>query len=96
MGIYIFIRRIGVSGLFFIMIACKYGEMVLGDGILVMFSFVWMSFGIMISVPPRALLFSEYLFGICVLLFELLYMILEFWSFLSIYDVDFGLWILVF
>ena len=76
MGIYIFRRRMGVSGLFFIMRACKYGEMALGDGILVMFSFVWMSFGIMISVPPRALLCSEYLLGICVLLFELLYVIL--------------------
>jgi hypothetical protein len=66
----------GVIGLFFIMMACRYGDIVLGVGILVMFSFVWMVFGIMTSVPPLALLVSEYLFGVCVALFELLYIIL--------------------
>ena len=76
MGIYMFMRSMGVIGLFFIMITCRYGDIVLGVGILVMFSFVWMVFGIMISVPPLALLVSEYLFGCWVVLFELLYMIL--------------------
>ena len=65
-----------MNGLFFIMITCRYGDIVLGVGILVMFSFVWMIFGIMIRVPPLALLVSEYLFGCWVVLFELLYMIL--------------------
>ena len=75
MGIYIFMRSMGVIGLFLIMMVCKYGDMALGDGILVMFSLVCMVFGIMIRTPPLAL-FSEYLFGICVMLFELLYIIL--------------------
>ena len=63
-------------GLFVILITCRYGDIVLGVGILVMFSFVWMVFGIMIRVPPLALLVSEYLFGCWVILFELLYIIL--------------------
>ena len=60
---YIFMRSMGVIGLFFMMMTCKYGDIALGVGILVIFSFVWMVFGIMVSVPPLALLFSEYLFG---------------------------------
>ena len=76
MAIYMFMKSMGVIGLFFIMIACRYGDIVLGVGILVMFSFVWMIFGIMISVLPLALLVSEYLFGFWVILFELLYIIL--------------------
>ena len=76
MGIYMFMRSIGVIGLLFIFITCRYGDMVLGVGILVMFSFVWMVFGIIIRVPPLGLLASEYLFGCWVLLFELLYIIL--------------------
>ena len=39
---YIFIRSMGVVGLFLIMMVCKYGDMALGDGILVMFSLVCM------------------------------------------------------
>jgi hypothetical protein len=74
-GIYMFMRSIGVIGLFLIMIACRYGDIVLGEGILVMFSFVYKVFGIMIRVPPLALLVSEYLFGCWVVLFELLYKI---------------------
>lgn len=73
---YIFIRSMGVIGLFLIMMVCRYGDMALGDGILVMFSLVCMVFGIKVRTPPLALLFSEYLFGICVMLFELLYIIL--------------------
>ena len=75
-GIYIFMRSMGVIGLFLIMMACKYGDMTREDGILVMFSLLCMVFGIIISVPPLALLLSEYLFGGCVVLFELLYIIL--------------------
>ena len=37
---YIFMRSIGVIGVFLIFITCRYGEIVLGVGILVMFSFV--------------------------------------------------------
>lgn len=73
---YMLMRSIGVIGLFFIMMTCRYGDILLGVGIFVMFSFVWMVFGIMTSVPPLALLVSEYLFGVCVVLFELLYIIL--------------------
>lgn len=73
---YILMRSMGVIGLFFIMMTCRYGDILLGVGIFVMFSFVWMVFGIMTSVPPLALLVSEYLFGVCVVLFELLYIIL--------------------
>ena len=72
---YILMRSMGVSGLFLIMMAYRYGEMELGVGILVMFSLECMVFGIMVRMPPLALLVSEYLLCFCVILFELLYMI---------------------
>ena len=43
-----------VIGLFFIMMTCRYGDIVLGVGILVIFSFVCMVLGIMVRVPPVA------------------------------------------
>ena len=73
---YIFMRSIGVIGLFFMVMTCKYGEIVLGVGILVIFSFVWMILGIIVRVPPLAGLSLEYLFWFGIVVFELLYIIL--------------------
>jgi hypothetical protein len=73
---YIFIRSMGVIGLFFILITCRYGGIVMGVGIVVIFSLVWMILGIMVRVPPLAGLSPEYLFGFGIVVFELLYMIL--------------------
>ena len=73
---YIFIRSMGVIGLFCIMITCRYGDIVTGVGILVMLYLVWMILGIMVRVPPLAGLSPEYLFGFGIVVFELLYMIL--------------------
>ena len=55
-GMYMFMRSIGVSGLFLIKRTWRYGDIELGVDILVMFSFVRMTLGIMASVPPLALL----------------------------------------
>lgn len=55
-GMYMFMRSIGVSGLFLIKRTWRYGDIELGVDILVMFSFVWMTLGIMANVPPLALL----------------------------------------
>lgn len=71
-GMYLFMRSIGVSGLFLIRRTWRYGDIGLGVGILVMFSFVSIALGIMTYVPPLALLAPEYLFCCCVVLFELL------------------------
>ena len=59
-------------GLFLIRMTCRYGEMELGVGILVMFSFVWIFLGIMARMPPLAMLGPEYLFCFCIVVFELL------------------------
>lgn len=69
---YMFIRSIGVSGLFLISRIWRYGDIELGVGILVMFSFVCMVLGIMANVPPLALLGPEYLFCNWIMLFGLL------------------------
>ena len=63
-------------GLFLIVMTCKYGEIVQGVGILMMFSFVWMMLGIMVKVPPLAEFSPEYLFWVGIVVFELLYIIL--------------------
>ena len=39
-----------------------------------MFLFVWITLGIMVNVPPLAMLSLEYEFCFCVVLFKLLYM----------------------
>ena len=51
-GIYMFRMVIGVSGLFLIIIIWRYGDIVLVVGILTMFSFVYIDFGNMASIPP--------------------------------------------
>lgn len=60
-GIYIFSMSIGVKGLFLIRMACRYGDMWLGVGILEMFSFVYIDLGIMVSMPPLVCVGPEYL-----------------------------------
>ena len=52
-GMYIFRMVIGVSGLFLIIMIWRYGDIVLVVGILTMFSFVYIDFGSMASIPPR-------------------------------------------
>jgi hypothetical protein len=73
---YKFIRSMGVIGLFFMVMIWMYGEIALGVGILVIFSFVCMVLGIMVRIPPLAGLSLEYLFWFGVVVFELLYIIL--------------------
>ena len=75
-GMYMFITSIGVKGLLLMIMACRYGEIVLGVGIFWMFSLVYIDLGNMVSMPPLAKVGPEYLFCLCVTLFELLYMIL--------------------
>ena len=69
-----FSRSIGVKDLLLIRMAWRYTDIWLGVGILVMFSFVFIKVGIMVSIPPLACVGPEYLFCFCVMLFELLYM----------------------
>lgn len=51
-GIYRFIIISGVSGLLEIFMACRYGDMLLGVGILVTLSVEYMSLCNMASTPP--------------------------------------------
>lgn len=44
----------GVRGLLLISMAWRYGDIELGVGILVMFSFVYIALGIMARMPPLA------------------------------------------
>ena len=73
---YIFKMKIGVSGLLWIVMTCRYDDIELGVGILVMFSFKNIDLGIMVSTPPLACVGPDYLLCLCVVLLELLYMIL--------------------
>ena len=50
-GMYIFSSNVGVMGLLVISMACRYGGMELGVGILLIFSFVYMNLGIKATVP---------------------------------------------
>ena len=71
---YMFRRSIGVSGLLLIIMAWRYGDIGLGVGILVMFSFVYNDLDIMASIPALACVGPENLLCSCVILLELLYM----------------------
>lgn len=52
-GMYRFMMRNSMSGLLVILKACRYGEILFGVGIFVMFSVIWMSLWIMVSTPPH-------------------------------------------
>ena len=73
-GMYMFRRSIGISGLLLIIMAWRYGDIGLEVGNLVMFSFVYNDLGIMASMPPLACVGPEYMLCFCVILLELLYM----------------------
>jgi hypothetical protein len=73
---YMFRMSIGVRGLLLIIMAWRYGDIELGVGILVMFSFVYINLGIMASMPPLACVEPEYRLYFCIILLELLYVIL--------------------
>ena len=75
-GIYMFRISIGVRGLLLIRMACMYGDIVLGVGSFVIFSFVYIALGIMANIPPLACEGPEYLLCLCDVLLELLYIIL--------------------
>ena len=75
-GMYMFRMIIGISGLFLIIMAWRYGDIGLGVGTLTMFSFVNIDISIMASMSSLACVGPAYLLCFCVLLLELLYMIL--------------------
>ena len=60
-----------------------------------MFSFVYIDIDIMANMPSLACMGPMYLLCFCIVLLELLYMILQFGSKQSMYDVDFVFGILV-
>ena len=69
-------KSIGVLGLLVISMACRYGDIGLGVGILLMFSFVYMDLSIKASMPPLAIVGLANLLCLLVVLLELLYIIL--------------------
>lgn len=69
-------KSIGVLGLLVISMACRYGDIRLGVGILLMFSFVYMDLSIKASMPPLAIVGLANLLCLLVVLLELLYIIL--------------------
>ena len=76
----------GCSGLFFICIVCRYGDMIAGDGIFVMFpgnAYLWF---MSVSRPPLAgvygILCWIHLVSACVLLKISLYCGKRFWIYL--------------
>ena len=75
-GMYMFKMSMGVRGLLLISMTWRYGDIKLGIGILVMFSFVYIDLGIMARMPPLAYVGHVYLLRFCVILLELLYTIL--------------------
>ena len=75
-GMYMFSRSIGVMGLLVISMACRYGDIGLGVGVLLMLSFVHMDLGIKASMPPLAVVDLAYRLCLQEVLLELLYMIL--------------------
>ena len=75
-GMYMFRIIIGVSGLFLIIMAWRYGDIGLGVGSLTMFSFVNIDISIMATMSPLVYVGPAYLLCFCVVLLELLYMIL--------------------
>lgn len=60
-GMYKFMMRSGVRGLFLIFMAWRYGDIQLGVVILVMFSLLYITLGIMVSMPPLAWMGPAYL-----------------------------------
>ena len=68
---YIFRMSIGVTGFLLITVAWRYGDIELGVGILVMFSFVWIDLGIIINMPPLAGVGLDYQLCLYVVLLEL-------------------------
>ena len=73
---YMFSNSIGLMGLLVISMACKYGDISLGVGILLMFSFVYMALDTRASVPPLAMVGPAHLLCLQFVLLELLYMTL--------------------
>jgi len=66
-GMYMFRMSIGVRGLLLIIMAWRYGDIGLGVGILVIFLFVYINFGIIASMPTLACVGPEYLLCFCVM-----------------------------
>ena len=67
---------IGLMGLLVISMVCKYGDIGLGVGILLMFSFVYMDLDTRASMPPLAMVGPAHWLCLQFVLLELLYMIL--------------------
>lgn len=75
-GMYMFRMRMGVMGLLLIVMAWRYGDICLGDGIFVVFSFECMDLGIIVRTPPLMGEGPAYRLFLCAMVLELLYIIL--------------------